>query len=263
MNISQLNATEGKTLTPTAIVLYVSVSTVSLGLNLLALVILIKSKETRKQKFKCLTLCLSISNIITSISVIVAVVYTVLNSLNRYTQCICFVFVLIISIAHTFSLVQVFFICIERFLALRSTQDTRNWRKRLTLSYICSFVLVAAYNGIIFGLYGKTETTSCIVESIFTDNYWIYKLSITICRLITYVIIVVVYGIVILILRKQLTKVHYQDAAAELQRVSNHTKQYKRSIITLGILISILTLLVLPHGVTNIILTSNGNINLP
>ncbi|CAG2227847.1 unnamed protein product [Mytilus edulis] len=304
-----MNKTEVSATTVTATVLFMSVSTVTLALNLLAIIILIKTKTLRKQKFTCLTLCLSLGNIIASATGIFTGIIILLQFRNIHIPYICLVVIPFLSAAHIFSLVQVLFICIERFLATRSTRQTKTWSKRHTISYIASFSLITAYSGLIGGLYGNPNSTTCQLDILFTDNFWIHQLSLSTCRLCLYVLIVNFYGMVFFRLKKRMTVVYHEDTSSKTAQsgshsdqhlpgssyghddsegksscpceqskkswkqrkattlnrhpdLTDHTDQFRRSINTLGIIIIVVTVSVLPSVILNIVSASNANIDL-
>lgn len=204
---------------------------------------------------------------------------------------VCFVSTLVISICTSCSLVQVFFICLERYLAMQSVSKRKRGTRNLTCMYVIPIIGIILYNSIIFTSTGRTNSTSCNLVKIFAENFYIYQLSSISCRLSTYLLIVIVYLVVLIRLRRGIHMLEHQRGISEQPAVSANNKslsvrhhchsckrchqpdvkrlfssvrlnRIKRSMITLGLILLVETVSVLPSLITNIVFVSTKDMTL-
>lgn len=271
-------------------IIFLLISFISLVLNLLAIRVLVKSTKLRTHKFTCLSLYLSVSNLTTSFMCIITGVHTIILTLHNIDiPYVCFVSTLVISICTSCSLVQVFFICLERYLAMQSVSKRKRGTHSLTCVYVIPIIGIILYNSIIFTSTGRTNSTSCNLVKIFAENFWIYQLSSISCRLSTYLLIVIVYVIVLIRLRRGIHMLNHERGISEQPAVSANNlsvrhhchscKRYhqpdvkrqfssvrlnriKRSMVTLGLILLVETVSVLPTLITNIVFVSTMDMKL-
>lgn len=272
--------------TTIATCIFIPLCTVTFILNLLALVLLKRKRRLKESKFYCLLLCLSASDVISSMSCFILVGQVFLHDINL--PYICFGATMVISITITFSLIQVLFICLERLLATVSVTKTNQWTGKVSLLYWITLLCTTIYIACVFFSYGDVNSSSCRIRDIFHGSYRKYQFHMTSVQLTLYCSVVTMYSIIIRRLQKRMKQVkaineeialntvftvttrignegqgettsvdHRQPRIKELSERQHGSGcrmiRFKKSILTVGVVILFVSLSSLPCVLANMI----------
>jgi hypothetical protein len=279
--------------------IFIPLCTVTFVLNLLALVLLKRKRRLQESKFYCLLLGLSASDVISSMSCFILVGQVFLHVRNIKLPYICFGATMVISITITFSLIQVLFICLERLLATVSGTNTNKWTGKFSLLYGITLLCTTIYNACVFFSYGDVNSNSCRLRDIFHGSYRKYQFHMTSVQFMLYCSVVTMYSIIIRRLQKRMKQVkvindelalntvvtittrvgnesqeettsedHRQPRSKELSEIQYGSEsrmiRFKKSILTVGVVILFVSLSSLPCVLTNMISAiTNGTVISP
>lgn len=98
-----------------------------------------------------------------------------LQSKDIFLPYICVLGTLVVSSSNTYSLVQVLFICIERYRAMTVTDtvEEQTWTRNVNVICIIAGLFLIIFNTSVFLTLSDTNSISCKQKDIFKNNFWI------------------------------------------------------------------------------------------
>lgn len=205
VNTTDVKFTFGNSMAPVTI--FFLLITATFIINLLTCVILLKSKTLRSKRFNYMTLLLSANHIIFCISGYIIVAQMYCKAIGINIPYICFISVLLSYISVTFSLVQILFICIDRYLATFPDISNRKVKRRLDCMYVMSLVVIIFYYSTGYGVISNIESVSCKLSDVFGHNHRISLSTALAVRLTVYACIIILYIRTVLRLLRQVRSV--------------------------------------------------------
>lgn len=218
-----MNGSKENTTAAAAIIL-IPLSLSTFILNLVTFIILQRSKKLKENNFVRLLLWLSTSDMVLSFTSCVIIGNTFLQLRCINIPSMCFITSLLTSMALSFSLVQVLFVCIERLFATISMSRGSKWSTWYNSVFAAVLAFDATYVSAVYFIYGDAKSSSCKLVDIFGDKYRYYKLFLPFLNLIIVILISIVYGVVFYRLKKRmLTIVPVSEATNSSGPVTNTT----------------------------------------
>jgi len=278
----------------TVIFLFISIG-ISI-LNISCLVVLAKEKKLKEKRFNTLTIFLSISDAATGLLSAAMSFHSIYYRLtgNDFAP-FCVITISLIVTTILFSLLQTLWICVERLIATFPTVRNPCPNVSVVFATIVIFILCGCVSIPANIAYGNIWSESCSVTSVYGKNQ-ITKLKLyTPIYLIVVVCIVVTYIGVICRLYKSWKRVHptvgsqlalrrymntdtsimsmsatqttgitdgnsnseYGTTSAQYQRAQNGIKRIRKMTITLGLLIMVMLLSVLPNIIFGLVVIAH------
>ena len=217
-------------------------------INAACITVLIKSPGLRKSQFHFLSLCLSIGDFATMFLVVVLLTNVVLETFGLNLPYLCSITSSQVYCSVLFSMFQTLSICIERYCAT----SAQNANIRILSKYLVKkklmaiiYVLCVVYTmAILFGS-GLTIEKGCIGNKYSFSYMYLKEFPI----FLLFIYITVLYVIIIFRLRKIMNTLHFvtQDVPISESRHSHRIKRLKLNILTLGLIIIVLSVAVLPR----------------
>lgn len=208
-------------------------------LNVVCIIVLVKTPQLQKSRFHYLTLCRSIGDFLSMILLVAMLINASLEVFRWHVPYLCKIISSSVYCFILFSLFQTLLICIERYMAVIQSTN-QSLRKKLTQKKILPIFLIIslAYKAAINSIY---FSESC------TDHQNItYVMANQLPILLIFIVIIYLYTVTIVHLRRMLSKVAIGDQTMSETQHLHRLKRLKLNIFTLGLLISVLTVSILP-----------------
>ena len=265
-------------------------------LNISCLVVLAKEKKLKEKRFNTLTIFLSISDAATGLFSAAMSFHSIYNSLtgNGFAP-FCVITISLTVTTILFSLLQTLWICVERLIATFPTVRNPCLNVSVVFATIVIFILCGCVSFPANIAYGNIWSESCSAPSVYGKNriailniYQPIYLIIVVCIVATYI------GVICrlykswkrihptvgaqLALRRYMntdtstmsmsptqatgivndnTNSEYGTTSAQHQRTHSGIKRIRRMTITLGLLIMVMLLSVLPNIIVGLVVISH------
>ncbi|CAC5416356.1 OLFR [Mytilus coruscus] len=257
------NKTDNQTLSITNVgMFYILIGTAitplcSAFLNIIFMVVLFRSHSLRNSRFHFLTLCLSIGDFLTMILTFALLLNSLLEELKLHVHYLCRLLSLLVYCSVLFSLCQTLLICVERYLATSVTNNLRRnvlAQKKLILLL---FVLCVLYTSVLLGLGGFSLQSGCLGNQ-YTSLHMIFS---EVPLILLFIAITVIYIITAVRIKQIITRVTFINNDTSSLQLSRRIIRLKINLFTLGLVLLILAISVVPRVAVALIGQSqNGNV---
>ena len=250
---------------------------ISIGISILSiscLVVLAQEKKLKEKRFSTLTIFVSISDAATGLLTAVITFHSILYSLtgNGFAP-FCVITSSLIVTTILFSLPQTLWICVERLIATFPTVRNPCLNVSVVFATIVIFILCGCVSFPANIAYGNIWSESCSVPSVYGKNQIAILKIYQPIYLIIVVCIVATYIGVICPLYKSWKRIHptvgaqlatdgnsqseYGTTSAQYQRTQSGMQRIRKMTITLGLLIMVMLLSVMPRIILGLVIIAH------